>query len=197
MSDLTKPTKPELFVSIDIEADGECPGISSMLSFGVAFFSAEGSIVDTFEANLYPLPDTTPSRETMDWWGQPAQAKAWAYLRENRRTAEEVMPAFAAVVQKWKATHKLCVIGWPINYDWMWIHYYCHRFLGHNPLGFSARCIATYAWALSKNKSSRQKIPDIERWKPADLPHTHRALDDAIEQGATFMGAWMENTSST
>lgn len=54
-----------------------------------------------------------------------------------------------------------------------------------------------YAWALSKNKSSRQKIPDIERWKPADLPHTHRALDDAIEQGATFMGAWMENTSST
>lgn len=62
-----------MFLSFDIEADGPCPGLNSMLSFGMAGFTPDARIVFEYEANLFPLPDTKPDPKTQKWWDNQAR----------------------------------------------------------------------------------------------------------------------------
>jgi hypothetical protein len=65
--------------------------------------------------------------------------------------------------------------------------------LGESPFSHSALDIKTYAMALLKKdyrQSSKRNMP--RRWFD-DVPHTHVALDDAIEQGALFCNMLAEN----
>ncbi len=60
------------------------------------------------------------------------------------------------------------------------------RFAGESPFSFSALDVKTYAMALlgkPYRQSSKRNMP--KHWFDK-LPHTHVALDDAIEQGALF-----------
>lgn len=60
-------------------------------------------------------------------------------------------------------------------------------------LGFSALDIKTYAMAMLKKdyrKSTKGGMP--KHWFDSH-PHTHVALDDAIEQGALFCNMLAEN----
>jgi hypothetical protein len=41
------------------------------------------------------------------------------------------------------------------------------------------------------HKTTRTYLP--KRWFDANLPHTHVALDDALEQGAVFCNMYREN----
>ena len=66
----------ECYVSIDIEADGPAPGLNSMLSLGAAAFAGDGTLADTFSANLETLPEAREDPKTMRWWAK--QPEAWA-----------------------------------------------------------------------------------------------------------------------
>ena len=60
------------------------------------------------------------------------------------------------------------------------------RFTGENPFSHSALDIKTLAMALLNidyRAATKRNMP--REWFD-DLPHTHIALDDAIEQGAMF-----------
>jgi len=60
------------------------------------------------------------------------------------------------------------------------------RFAGESPFSHSALDIKTYAMALLKTDyrdATKRNMP--KAWFDK-LPHTHVALDDAIEQGALF-----------
>ena len=60
----------EVYISIDIEADGPIPGGNSMLSLGAAAFelgSGNRTPIDLYEVNLQPLPTATPDPDTMAW----------------------------------------------------------------------------------------------------------------------------------
>ena len=72
-------------------------------------------------------------------------------------------------------------------FDWMFVADYAWRHLGRNPFGISA--LDLKALYLGRH------LDTVERWAetsgdhvraryPVDLPHTHRALDDAREQAA-------------
>ena len=62
----------ETYVCTDIEADGPIPGPNSMISLASAAFNSEGRLLDTFAANLLPLPGAAPNPQTMEWWeGNP------------------------------------------------------------------------------------------------------------------------------
>src|SRR5581483_7864094 len=66
------------------------------------------------------------------------------------------------------------------------VYYYLIRFTGESPFSHSALDIKTYAMAMLKKDyraSVKRNMP--RRWYDY-LPHTHQALDDAIEQGALF-----------
>lgn len=172
----------EIYVSTDIEADGPIPGPHSMLSFGSAAFTGDGQLVSAFGANLELLAGARGHPDTMAWWKQNQQA--WDKTRENPLQPAQVMPKYIAWVKGLPG--KPVFVGYPVVYDFMFMYWYMIQFAGESPFSHSALDIKTYAMAvlgLPYRESVKRNMP--AHWI-ATPPHTHAALDDAIEQGQLF-----------
>ena len=172
----------EIYVSTDIEADGPIPGPHSMLSFASAAFLADKTVVDTFSANLETLPGATGHPATMEWWkGQP---DAWAKCRTDLCDPTEAMPRYVRWLKSLPG--KPVFVGYPAAYDFLFVYWYLMRFAGESPFSHSALDMKTFAMALLKTEFravSKRSMP--KRWFDPG-PHTHVALDDALEQGRLF-----------
>lgn len=172
----------EIYISTDIEADGPVPGPHSMLSFGSAAYLADKQLLSTFSANLETLPGAAAHPKTAAWWAtQPA---AWAACRKHPEQPENAMRRYLAWLETLPG--QPVFVAYPVAFDFMFISWYLMRFVGENPFGHSAVDIKTYAMAMLKQDyldSSRKHMP--RQWFDG-LPHTHIALEDAIEQGALF-----------
>jgi len=180
---------PEIYVSTDIETDGPIPGPNSMLSFGSAAYDRDKQLIGTFEANLVTLPGAAGAPDTMKWW--ESQPEAWAACRASPRSPDEVMPEYVRWVNSLPG--KPVFVAYPAGYDFLFIYWYLIRFAGESPFSFSAVDIKTYAMALlgsDYRRSSKKHWP--KHWFDVALPHTHKALDDAIEQGAAFINMLRE-----
>lgn len=181
----------EIFVSTDVEADGPIPGPHSMLSLGSAAYRADKTLVATFEANLQTLEGASGHPGTMRWWA--TQPEAWRICRENTRPPREVMRDYLAWLKSLPG--KPVFVAYPAGFDFMFVAWYLHRFAGENPFGWVALDVKTYAMAMLKtpfHQTLKNRMP--QRWFDPDLPHTHRALDDAVEQGALFCNMLAEHT---
>jgi len=175
-------TRVEVYVSTDVEADGPIPGPHSMLSFGSAAYLADKTLAGTFTANLACLPGAQGHPETMAWWA--TQAEAWEACRRDPEPPEDVMPRYVQWLNQLPG--KPVFVGYPAAYDFLFVYWYLIRFAGKSPFSHSALDIKTYAMALlgqPYRDTSKRTMPSS--WFD-DFPHTHRALDDAIEQGALF-----------
>lgn len=176
----------------DIEADGKCPGLSNMLSFATAAFDVEKNLIGTFEANLELMEGTTPCPETMKFWNEnDTNRKAYAATRVNTQEPAVAMKAYVDWLKELPG--QPIFVGYPAVYDFKWIDYYCVKYLGSNPFSFSrAVDVKSYAWAvMGKHFQSCSKRSMPRHWFD-DLPHTHIAIDDAIEQGAMFINMMRE-----
>ena len=174
--------KPEIYVSTDVEADGPIPGPHSMLSFASAAYLADKTLLGTFAANLELLPEAEGDARTMRWWAR--QQDAWEACRVDARAPEAVMPEYVAWVRGLPG--KPVFVAYPAGFDFTFVYWYLMRFAGESPFSFSALDVKTYAMAVLKTRyrqTSKRSMP--RRWFD-DLPHSHVALDDAIEQGALF-----------
>jgi hypothetical protein len=181
----------EIYVSTDVETDGPIPGPHSMLSFASVAMLADKSVVGTFSANLETLPGASGHPETMKWWA--TQEEAWAACRRDTQPPERAMREYA----EWLTAlpGKPVFVGYPVVFDYMFVHWYLHKFTGGSPFSFYALDIKTYAMSLLKiDYSETVKSAMPRRWFDADLPHTHLALDDAREQGVLFCNMLMEHT---
>ena len=77
-------------------------------------------------------------------------------------------------------------VGYPVAYDFMFVYWYLMKFVGSSPFSHSALDIKTLAMVALKSdyrKATKRLMP--KSWFDK-LPHTHKALDDAIGQGALF-----------
>lgn len=179
----------EIYVSTDVEADGPIPRPHSMLSFGSAAYCADKTLVGTFAANLEILPGATSAPDTMAWW--QTQPEAWMACRANPEPPPVVMPRYLAWLKHLPG--RPVFVGYPAAYDFLFVYWYLIRFTGQSPFSHSALDIKTYAMAmLGRGYRDAVKRNMPARWFD-DLPHTHRALDDAIEQGALFCNMLAEN----
>jgi hypothetical protein len=172
----------EIYVSTDVEADGPIPGPHSMLSFGSAAFTADKTLLTTFSANLSTLPDAAADPKTMEWW--KTEPVAWEECRKNPQDPAQVMPAYV----KWlkSLNGEPVFVAYPAAYDFMFVYWYLMRFAGESPFSFSALDIKTYAMSVlgtTYKEATKKNMP--KQWFDL-LPHTHKALDDAIAQGALF-----------
>ena len=181
--------KPEIYVSTDIEADGPIPGPHSMLSFASAAYTGEKKLITTFSVNLETLPEADAHPETQVWWDK--NPIAWEACRQNIQQPKKAMVDYV----KWlkQLPGKPVFVGYPAAYDFMFVYWYLIKFSGECPFSHSALDIKTYAMAVLKKhyrQSTKRNMP--KRWFD-QLPHTHVALDDAIEQGAFFCNIFKEN----
>lgn len=172
----------EIYVSTDVEVDGPIPGPYSMLSFGSAAYLADKTLVSTFTANLSVLPGASQDPQTMAWWAE--RPEAWAATRKDPREPGEAMPEYAQWLDGLPG--KPVFVGYPAAFDFLFVYWYLMRFAGRSPFSFAALDIKTMAMVMlgrEYRQTSKKEMP--KRWFDS-APHTHLALDDAIEQGALF-----------
>lgn len=175
-------TNPEIYVSTDVEADGPIPGVNSMLSFGSAAYLEDKTLVSTFAANLEILPGATANPKTMEWWKR--QPEAWKACRENLQFPEKAMQDYLAWLKGLPGIPVF--VGYPAAYDFLFIYWYLIRFTSESPFSHSALDIKTLAMVLLKSGYRQATKKNMPRKWFDPLPHSHRALDDATEQGALF-----------
>jgi len=178
----------EIYVSTDVETDGPIPGPHSMLSFGSAAYLADKTLVSTFSANLETLPGAWGHPATMAWWAK--QEEAWQVCRQNARPPQKVMLQYLAWLKGLPG--RPVFVGYPAGFDFLFVYWYLIRFTGESPFSHSALDVKSYAMAVlgrPYRESTKRNMP--KSWFD-DLPHTHVALDDAIEQGALFCNMLQE-----
>jgi len=181
----------EYYISIDVEADGPCPGLNSMLQFGAVFYDLSGNVLREFSANIEELPDAVQNSGTMAWW-QEQEIRfpgIWNRMMENRVDPKTAMIRFANMVRLTNNelnASPVCV-AYPAGYDFTWLYYYLCRFNGESCIGFSAIDLKTMAMTLIQDtyhNSSKKRFP--KEWFNPSLKHTHDGLQDARGQGYMF-----------
>ncbi len=179
----------ELYLSTDVETDGPIPGPHSMLSFASAAYRADKTLVATFSANLETLPGAAGHPETMAFWKEnPA---AWEACRTDLEPPETAMARYVAWIGSLEG--KPVFVAYPAGFDFLFVYWYLIRFTGGSPFSHSALDVKTFAMALLRKpyrESTKRNMP--RRWFDP-LPHTHVALDDAVEQGALFCNMLAES----
>jgi len=179
----------EIYISTDVETDGPIPGPHSMLSIGSAAYSADKTLVSTFTANLETLPGAAADPKTAAWW--TTQPNAWAACRKDLETPHAAMTRYVAWIKQLKG--KPVFVAYRAGFDFLFVYWYLIRFAGESPFSHSALDMKTFAMAVLKTgyrDSTKRNMP--KHWFDK-LPHSHVALDDAIEQGALFCNMLKEN----
>ncbi len=171
----------DLYISIDVEADGPIPGDYSMSSLGAVV--AEPALDRTFYRELQPITDRFLP-----------EAAAVSKLDRAKLVAQGADPATAMrefgewAVQSAGRGRRAVAVCFNATFDWQFINWYFLHFLGKNPLGISALDIkALYMGALGL---ARWTLTSKRNFDPAFLskrPHSHNALDDAREQAEIFL----------
>ncbi|MGE0504091.1 MAG: 3'-5' exoribonuclease [Solirubrobacterales bacterium] len=181
--------KSDVYISADIEADGPIPGPYSMLAFGLAVagrfdgnrFEAAGSDRETFYRELMPI-----SKE-FDPKALEVAGLDRDRLIEEGAPPEEAMDEATAWVAEVAGDARPVMVGYPVVFDWMFMHWYFVRFSSESPFGFSSALdIKTMYQQKAGVTISHSGREDLPRELRSDHDHTHHALDDAVEQGEIF-----------
>jgi len=175
--------KPVTYMSIDIETFGPTPGLHSMISLGAGAFDDAGILLDSRQWNLWPLPDTKADPATSKFWmAQPPEVLQRA--TENALDPALAMREFDAWCRALPG-HKIC-IAWPATWDYAFVFHYLIRFVGRSVFGYSALDIKSLMFALTGQFRSKKHLPQEVLASLTKRPHTHVAVEDAIEQGEIF-----------
>jgi hypothetical protein len=189
---MEKNTRAEVLFMIDIEADGPIPGPYSMNSFGIVATvvrsKTETQYLDVTDKNLQFYSELKPISEKfipeaiavggfdhdeLQRTGkdvQVAMTEAATWINETTRKVGGTVPVFAA---------------YPLGFDWLFFYWYLVSFsetgspFGHGRHLDAKTLYSEKAHAIIAD-SVKAKMPKKLFSK---LPHTHNALDDAIEQG--------------
>ena len=152
------------YIAVDIESDDQSPATGSMVCFGAVLVSDP---TKTFYGQTKPITDK---------WNPEALAISGFSRKDHEGFDDpaEVMLAF----EKWLNKHsdgKPTFISDNPAFDWQWINFYFHKYLGRNPFGFSARRIGDLYCGLvghaGKNRDWKRKYRITK--------HTHNPVDDA------------------
>ncbi len=153
------------FIVVDVEADGPIPHKYSMVCFGAVV--VEPSLTKRFYGQTKPI-----SKE----WIPEALAVS-GFTRQEHEGFDEpraVMEHFA----NWLSENS---IGKPIfisdnpAFDWQWINFYFHNFLGKNPFGFSARRIGDLYCGMKMDTGLNAEWKRLLR----KTSHDHHPVNDA------------------
>ncbi|GAB4046647.1 exonuclease domain-containing protein [Catellatospora paridis] len=180
--------RADMYFSVDVEADGPIPGPYSMLSFGAAVagtmgeaFARTDPTAATFYRELRPISDEfVPA--ALEVSGLDREA-----LQREGADPEVAMREFSRWVTTTAGEHRPVFVAYPASFDWMFVYWYLIRFTGASVFGHSGCLDVKTAYAI------RAGVPfgrAHKRAMPKQLlstrPHTHHALDDAVEQADLF-----------
>ncbi len=168
----------EVFISVDVETSGPIPGEYSLLSIGACNADAPEQ---TFFREMKPVTRKADPKAleitglSLDRLAQDGLEPATA-MRAFSDWLSEVATADA----------KLVFVGLNAPFDWSFVNYYFHHYLGINPFGFAALDIkALYMGAYACNWSETSSKKMAAKLHPSSHGD-HNALHDALYQAELF-----------
>jgi DNA polymerase III epsilon subunit-like protein len=170
-----RAVRPEILISVDVEASGPSPGTGSMIALGACLVS---DVDTTFYRELLPIPDLPWDRSA-----ERVHGLTRTHLAEHGEEPAVVMAVFVAWVASVTGEGVPVFVGFNAPFDWMFVADYLHRFTGGNPFGYSALDLkAVYLGRHGVARWSETTKRHIQAVHPVQLAHTHQALDDARMQ---------------
>jgi 3' exoribonuclease, RNase T-like len=151
------------YIMVDIESDGPIPGDYSMISFGAVLVDAK--LDQTFYGKLKPISDNF----------KPEALSVSGHSREETMTFEDPiieMTKFKDWIKE-VCNDKPIFISDNNGFDWMFVCWYFHHFLGENPFGYSSQNMGSLYKGLVQDTTKNFK--HLRKTK-----HTHNPVDDAI-----------------
>ena len=151
--------------SLDVEADNQTPWNGSMVCFGVVRMS---DLTKTFYGQTAPITDQYDpdalsisgfSREEHLLFPDPliTMEKFYNWVIENNKDGRPI------------------IISDNPSFDFAWLNYYFHRYIGENPFGWSAKRIGDIYSGLVGNTFKANHWKKFRKTK-----HTHNPVDDAL-----------------
>jgi DNA polymerase III alpha subunit (gram-positive type) len=101
---------------------------------------------------------------------------------------EQAMEDAAAWVRTVSGVHRPVLVAYPVAFDWSFLYWYFEQFApSGSPFGHSSCLdIRTLYQAITGAVFDRSGKSSMAESVRAREPHTHHALDDAVEQGELF-----------
>ncbi len=153
------------YIIIDTEADGPIPHKYSMVSFGAVVL--EPTLSKTFYGQVRPI--------SQEWIPEAlAVSNITRGEHEAYEAPEKVMADLAAWLSANSKNRPVFISDNPA-FDWQWINYYFHYFLGKNPFGFSARRIGDLYCGMKMDASLSAEWKRLYR----KTRHDHHPVNDA------------------
>lgn len=152
-----------MYIMVDVESDGPCPGLYSMVSFGAVLCSDPSK---TFYGETKHISDK-----------YILEALAISNITRNQHSKfpnpAETMLAFEEWIKNVCGSSRPFFISDNNGFDWQFINYYFHAFVGHNPFGFSSTNLGSLYKGMQKDVFVNFK--HLRKTK-----HTHHPVDDSI-----------------
>jgi DNA polymerase III epsilon subunit-like protein len=149
-------------IVVDVEADGPLPGKHSMVCFGAVVVDKAGKLDKTFYAETRPI--------STEW--VPEALAVSGFSREEHENFGEPLIAMENFRDWINGQGKCIFISDNLAFDWQWINYYFHMFLGGNPFGFSGQRIGDKFQGFFNDPYYKWKRHRKTR-------HSHNPVDDA------------------
>lgn len=170
--------KNEFYISVDIETSGPIPSEFSLLSIGAC-------IVSNPSISIYLELKPISSKHDLE-------AIAVTGLNLDKLEIEGLDPVMAMEnFEKWiksscPTDQDPIFVGLNAPFDWSFINYYFHKFLGRNPFGFTALDMKAYFMGANNCQWQQTKSSYMTRILSPNMKPSHNALDDAYYQAELF-----------
>ncbi len=178
--------KREVFLSIDVETAGPIPGEYSLLTIGACDVSDQAQ---TFACEL------KPTTRNADLKALEVTGLSLDRLERDGLEPAVAMQMFRDWVVRITGDATPVFVGFNAPFDWSFVNYYFHRYLGENPFGFTALDIKSMYMGATGSSWTQTRSSQIAATLRPTLKGDHDALHDAQYQAELFrlirQGKWL------
>ena len=190
-------SKPKLYLSFDVETDGNCPILNNLISIG--FYGIDDNLAKIFEydANIEKLPGHQPEARCMnEFWLDPKNKNAWNHVNTNKRNYVDVFLELSDHFKNLNSKYKLIFVASPSCFDWMFFkcYYEMVRNVNNNintmyDIGYKCHC-GSALWDVYREKNKLSYSDSTVLYNQLgefNAEKEHFALDDARCQALVYV----------
>lgn len=175
---MDNPTETSAYICVDVETTGPVPGDYSMLSIGACTIFAPQR---TFYIELKPISQNASEESTS------IHKLSLERLQVDGTAPAEAMQRFEEwLINDAAPDQQPIFVAFNAAFDWMFVNYYFHHYLGHNPFGHTAIDIKAFYMGMAGVRWSQTSWPYISPKYRTEHHLTHHALQDALDQADMF-----------
>ena len=167
----------DIYISVDIESSGPIPGAYSLLSIGACVVGNSG---EEFYVEIQPVNEAYVP-EAIEVAG-----KSMKEFALSGHPPESAMSSFRDWLGMISSEGSAVFVGFNAAFDWSFINWYFHTYVGENPFGIGGIDIKSFYMGMSGCSWEDTRSSHIPAKFKGRSPHTHNALDDAKEQAEMF-----------